>query len=54
MKPGRSKLMLKLVEERSKNAQITNFTHEECTDEEDCIPGTPGRLINYVLTFGII
>nr|XP_037870979.1 uncharacterized protein LOC119629374 [Bombyx mori] len=35
------KALLKLVEERSKNAQITNFTHEECTDEEDCIPGTP-------------
>lgn len=37
--------------ETSKNAQITNFTHEECIDEEDCIPGTPGKLINYVLTF---
>ncbi|CAG4946915.1 unnamed protein product [Parnassius apollo] len=41
MKTGRSKLMLKLVEETSKNSKSTGFTHEERMDEEDCIPGTP-------------
>ncbi|CAG5036926.1 unnamed protein product [Parnassius apollo] len=41
MKTGRSKLMLKLVEETSKNSKSTGFTHDERMDEEDCIPGTP-------------
>ncbi|CAH2226693.1 jg391, partial [Pararge aegeria aegeria] len=41
MKTGRSTLMLKLVEESSKNVQITNFTHEECSGEDNTIPGTP-------------
>ncbi|CAB3249216.1 unnamed protein product [Arctia plantaginis] len=41
MKTGRSKLILKLVKETSENVQITSSTHEECFDEEDCIPGTP-------------
>ncbi|KAG6457883.1 uncharacterized protein LOC119190807 [Manduca sexta] len=40
MKTGRSKHMLKLVEERSK-AQITHFNHEELIVAEDCSPGTP-------------
>ncbi|XP_039749895.1 facilitated trehalose transporter Tret1-2 homolog [Pararge aegeria] len=44
MKTGRSTLMLTLVEESSKNIQITNFTHEECSGEDNSIPGTPDLL----------
>ncbi|CAH2088892.1 unnamed protein product [Euphydryas editha] len=44
MKTGRSKLMLKLVEETSKNVRNTNFIHEKCINEEDSIPETPGNL----------
>ncbi|CAH2208680.1 jg4064, partial [Pararge aegeria aegeria] len=44
MKTGRSTLMLTLVEESSKNIQITNFTHEECSGEDNSIPGTPDDL----------
>ncbi|CAB3235002.1 unnamed protein product [Arctia plantaginis] len=44
MKTGRSKLMLKLVKETSEYVQITSSIHEECFDEEDCIPGTPAKI----------
>lgn len=50
MKSGRSKLMIKLVEEQSKtiqSAQITGFNQVHDYSDEDCIPETPGMLIKW-------
>lgn len=44
MRSGRSRLMMKLIEERNKEVPITETTHEDHSDE-DCIPGTPGKLV---------